>query len=179
MQKFTKEELDKIAEYKQLVKLYKYNPSEIVHELNMCISDARYEAFKGCLLCLTIYLMLEILIIAIDVGLSKIGMIVGAIAVVILYWLNPRSRIDWRYFKAVKSVLLITLANFETVIKRKVSLDDPIVMKFYEGLMIQGLMAEDEAKMHRDEIHYKIRDLYSYMLYKIFLMSLDEEGEET
>lgn len=179
MQNFTNEELNKIAEYKQLVKLYKYNPSEIVHELNMCISDAKYNAFKGCLICLTIYLGLEMLIIAFGVRASKLGMIIGVISVITLYWLNPRSRIDWRYFKAIKSTLLITLANFEFIIKRKVSLNDPIVMKFYEGLMIQGLMAEDEARVHSDQIHYEIRDLYSYMLYKIFLMALEEEGEET
>lgn len=178
MQKFTKEELDKIAEYKQRVGLYKYNPSEIMHKLNMCISNARYEAFKGCLICLTIYLGLEMLIIALGVRASKLGMVIGILSVIILYWLNPRSRIDWRYFKAVKSVLLITLANFETIIKRKISLDDPVTMKFYEDLMIQGLMAEDSAKVHHDQIHDDIRDLYCYMLYTIFLMSL-EEGEET
>lgn len=178
MKKFTKEELDKIDEYRQRVGLYKYNPSEIVHELNICISDARYKAFKGCLICLTIYLGLVMFIAALGITQSKLGIVIGVLLVVILYWINPRSRIDWRYFKAVRSVLVITLANFESIIKRKISLNDPVTMKFYEDLMIQGLMAEDSAKVYHDQIHDDIRDLYCYMLYTIFLISL-EEGEET
>ena len=179
MQSFTKEELGNIAEYRRVAESYNYNPSEIMHELSMCISDAKYEAFKGCLLCLTIYLMLEILITAIGVRPSKIGMVVGILLVIVIYWLNPKSRINWRYFKAIRSTLLITLANFEIIIKRKISLDDPIVIKFYEGLMIQGLMAEKEANFYKDQIHDDIKGLYYYMICKIFIMSLDKEGEET
>lgn len=179
MPEFTKEELDKIAEYKQLVKLYDYKPSEIIHELNMYISDARYDAFKGCLICLTIYLGLELLIVALGIRASKLGMIIGILSVIILYWLNPRSRIDWRYFKTVKSTVLITMVNFETIIERKISLDSSVAMKFYESLMIQGAIATEQARLHKDKIHKEIKDLYNYMIYKIFLMSLEEEGEET
>lgn len=179
MSELTKEELDKIAEYKQLVKLYDYSPSEIIHKLNMCISDARYEAFKGCLICLTIYLGLELLITTLGIRVSKLGMVIGILSVVILYWLNPRSRIDWRYFKTVKSIVLITMVNFEVIIERKISLDSSVAIEFYESLMFQGAIATEQARLHEDQIHKEIKDLYNYMIYKIFLMSLEEEGEET
>lgn len=180
MQNFTKEEFGNIAEYKRIAESYDYSPSEIIHELNMQISDAKYKAFKGCLICLTIYLGLLMLIIAFGARASKLGIIIGAISVIILYWVNPKSRIDIRYFRAIKSTLLITLGSFEIIIKKKnISLNDPIVTRFYEGLMIQGLMAEKEANVFQDKIHDDIHSLYYYMICKIFIMSLEEEGEET
>lgn len=169
----------RLEDSKSYAESYEFKPEAILEEINKCLSDSKFKAFKDYLILLTTYLVISLITIKLGGRMYRAAFIAGIILVTLIHWLSPSTRLDWTYFKKLRCTLLDTLCLFEAMRANKDSdwtATHLAIIMVQEKLMSDLKLLSIGTKVIVDhDIHKQLIDLYKYISCECFIIGMEED----
>lgn len=169
----------KLEDSKRFVESYKFEPEELLADIDECLSDSRFKAVKDYMILLSTYLAISLIVLKLGGRTYRISFIAGLILITLFHWLSPSTRLNWTYFKKLKYTVLNTVSLFEVMRDNK---DNDWTATHLAIIMIQEKIMSDLKLLTlgvevitANDLQKKLTDFYRYLSCECFVIGMESD----